>query len=162
MGGSSVPCPPDPNDPCKSLADKINELINAVRQNVRSGTKGLKQRFDEQIHGTNGPGTPEWENHDNEITRQQRAVRDRLNDFNSQNCGDKVPLPADAWEWATKPAPSPGQWVPPAASPSMSSDPSFMKRMEEATGLTGAALILYLIVSEGSRLFPPRNLVPVP
>lgn len=28
--------------------------------------------------------------------------------------------------------------------------------------LTGTALILYLIVSEGSRLFPPRNLIPIP
>lgn len=33
---------------------------------------------------------------------------------------------------------------------------------EEVTGLTGTALVLYLLVSEGSRLFPPRNLVPVP
>ena len=30
------------------------------------------------------------------------------------------------------------------------------------TGLTGAALIAYLILSEGSRLFPPRNLIPIP
>ncbi|WP_341021731.1 RHS repeat-associated core domain-containing protein [Brevundimonas diminuta] len=29
-------------------------------------------------------------------------------------------------------------------------------------GLTGAALVLYLIISEGSRLFPPRNLIPIP
>lgn len=41
-------------------------------------------------------------------------------------------------------------------------DPDFMERMSQITGLTGAALILYLIVSEGSRLFPPRNLVPIP
>jgi Domain of unknown function (DUF4157)/Novel toxin 16 len=41
-------------------------------------------------------------------------------------------------------------------------DKSFMDRMAEITGLTGTALIAYLIVSEGSRLFPPRNLVPVP
>jgi RHS repeat-associated protein len=32
----------------------------------------------------------------------------------------------------------------------------------KATGLTGLALTIYIIVSEGSRLFPPRNLVPVP
>jgi RHS repeat-associated protein len=37
-----------------------------------------------------------------------------------------------------------------------------LKYWETVTGLTGAALILYLIVSEGSRLYPPRNLVPVP
>lgn len=41
-------------------------------------------------------------------------------------------------------------------------DKGFMKKMEEITGLTGAALIIYLIISEGSRLFPPRNLVPIP
>ncbi|WP_218082521.1 eCIS core domain-containing protein [Anthocerotibacter panamensis] len=39
---------------------------------------------------------------------------------------------------------------------------SFLERMSQITGLTGAALITYLIVSEGSRLFPPRNLIPVP
>jgi hypothetical protein len=38
----------------------------------------------------------------------------------------------------------------------------FLKKMEILTGLTGAALILYLIISEGSRLFPPRNLIPIP
>jgi hypothetical protein len=36
------------------------------------------------------------------------------------------------------------------------------KYWEETTGMTGAALLIYLIVSEGSRLFPPRNLLPVP
>jgi hypothetical protein len=40
--------------------------------------------------------------------------------------------------------------------------PGFMRTMQQLTGLTGAALIAYIIVSEGSRLFPPRNLVPVP
>jgi hypothetical protein len=34
---------------------------------------------------------------------------------------------------------------------------------EEITGLTGLALVTYLLLSEGSRvLYPPRNLVPVP
>jgi hypothetical protein len=34
---------------------------------------------------------------------------------------------------------------------------------EEVTGLTGLALVTYLLVSEGSRvLYPPRNFVPVP
>jgi RHS repeat-associated protein len=41
-------------------------------------------------------------------------------------------------------------------------DPDFMDKMSKITGLTGTALIIYLIVSEGTRLFPPRNLVPVP
>lgn len=38
----------------------------------------------------------------------------------------------------------------------------FMEMMERLTGLTGAALIIYIIISEGSRIFPPRNLVPIP
>lgn len=41
-------------------------------------------------------------------------------------------------------------------------DRGFMERMSAITGLTGTALIIYLIVSEGSRVFPPRNLIPVP
>ena len=48
----------------------------------------------------------------------------------------------------------------PQPQPEMSSD--FLKKMSAITGLTGAALITYLIISEGSRLFPPRNLIPVP
>ncbi|MEZ0609350.1 hypothetical protein ACAW74_12575 [Fibrella sp. WM1] len=41
-------------------------------------------------------------------------------------------------------------------------DPNFIRKMEQLTGLTGAALLIYLIISEGSRLFPPRNLIPIP
>ncbi|MCU0647588.1 MAG: DUF4150 domain-containing protein [Gemmatimonadaceae bacterium] len=36
-----------------------------------------------------------------------------------------------------------------------------LKYWEQVTGLTGIALILLLIVWQGSRLFPPRNLVPI-
>ena len=39
---------------------------------------------------------------------------------------------------------------------------SIKQKVSNVTGLTGAALTLYLIVSEGSRLFPPRNLIPIP
>jgi len=39
---------------------------------------------------------------------------------------------------------------------------NFRDKVSEITGLTGGALTIYLILSEGSRLFPPRNLVPVP
>jgi len=50
----------------------------------------------------------------------------------------------------------------PESTPEQRRDPEFMRRMAEITGLTGTALIIYLIISEGSRLFPPRNLIPVP
>lgn len=39
---------------------------------------------------------------------------------------------------------------------------SLREKIAAITGLTGTALTIYLIISEGSRLFPPRNLVPVP
>lgn len=51
---------------------------------------------------------------------------------------------------------------PPNGSPVPSEDWFDRKYWEKVTGLTGTALIIYLIISEGSRLFPPRNLVPVP
>ena len=53
--------------------------------------------------------------------------------------------------------------VPVAVPPPTPSDNYFDRRFwERTTGLTGGALIGYLIISEGSRLYPPRNLVPVP
>ena len=128
------------------------------------GTHGLKHRFREQVEGRNGPGTPEWDTHDQAIRDQQRGLRDRLNESNSQNCGDRVPLPAEAWKWATQPAPQPSEWKGSAQESAQraSKSPVDLKYWQEVTGLTGAALILYLIISEGSWLFPARNLVPVP
>ncbi|GAB4035450.1 FG-GAP-like repeat-containing protein [Spirosoma jeollabukense] len=41
-------------------------------------------------------------------------------------------------------------------------DPGMINRIGEAVGLSGTALTIYLIISEGSRLFPPRNLIPIP
>jgi len=35
-------------------------------------------------------------------------------------------------------------------------------QLGQITGLSGAALVTYVVISEGSRLFPLRNLVPVP
>jgi hypothetical protein len=37
-----------------------------------------------------------------------------------------------------------------------------MQEMQAITGLTGTALIIYIIISEGSRVFPPRNAIPIP
>jgi hypothetical protein len=59
-----------------------------------------------------------------------------------------------------QPVPVPAQQPSTARQPQSNQD--FMQRMAKLTGLTGTALIIYLIFSEGSRLFPPRNLVPVP
>ena len=173
MSTAVQPCPLPPDDPCAKLAQEINELINRNKKLFgNSGRHGLKYRFQEQIEGANGPpgsgvGNPEiWETHDKAIKEQQVGLKRRLDKFDKNNCGDKVPIPSDALSWATRPAPKPSEWTGPAGeqpAKSAAADPDLMKKMEEITGLSGAALIVYLILSEGSRvLFPPRNLVPVP
>ena len=37
-----------------------------------------------------------------------------------------------------------------------------VQKIQTATGFTGIALWIYIVVSEGSRLYPPRNFVPIP
>ena len=66
-----------------------------------------------------------------------------------------IPLPVPVPQ--TSPAPEPeGQLQPVGGVLSW-------QYWEEVTGLTGLALVTYLLVSEGSRvLYPPRNFVPVP
>jgi len=39
---------------------------------------------------------------------------------------------------------------------------SFTDQISNATGLTGVALAVYIVVSEGSRIIPARNIIPVP
>jgi RHS repeat-associated protein len=65
-----------------------------------------------------------------------------------------IPVPKDK-----EPDPIP---VPTPSTAPVSERNSFRDKISKATGLTGAALTIYLIISEGSRLFPPRNLVPIP
>jgi RHS repeat-associated protein len=60
-----------------------------------------------------------------------------------------------------KPKPKPAPEPVPPPEPTSPAD-QLVDDISKATGLTGAALTTYIIISEGSRLFPPRNLVPVP
>lgn len=50
----------------------------------------------------------------------------------------------------------------PVTNPLPEPDEDFMQMMERITGLTGVALIIYIIISEGSRLIPVRNAIPIP
>jgi len=164
-GGAVLSCgePPGEEDICQRLAREIEEMVNRDKRACNNGgTHGLRHRFREQIEGANGPGTSEWENHDQAIKNQQRGLRDRLNDYDANNCGSRIPIPQDAWSWATRPAPAPEQWRGPAERSVTEPGLFDLEYWRRVTGLTGIALVLYLIVSEGSRLFPPRNLVPVP
>lgn len=88
-------------------------------------------------------------------------------DRNKQKRGKKLPntsksivLPEEEFR-AVRPLP---ELVEPkiAANEGVHFGEDFIKKMEAITGLAGTALIIYLIISEGSRLFPPRNLIPIP
>jgi hypothetical protein len=85
------------------------------------------------------------ENIVNAMNRVERALR-RI----AQDCKDDYDPPCKKPKQDPIPVPIPAP------------NPDFMKRMSQITGLTGGALVTYIIISEGSRLFPPRNLVPVP
>ena len=80
--------------------------------------------------------------------RDARAAQANCMAIYNSKCRQSEPVP--------EPVPQPER------QPEQRFDQSFLDRMAQITGLTGAALITYLIISEGSRLFPPRNLIPVP
>lgn len=150
---------PEPDDPCERIRAKIRQLVFQTKEEC--GIRGLRERIMDQIYGANGPGTPEWDGHDIAITQLKNQIRKLMEDFSKNNCGGGSPIGADAKQWLNRPNPKPAEWK---GSPPASSNRSILdwEYWEEATGLTGAALALYLLISEGSRLFPPRNLVPVP
>jgi hypothetical protein len=138
-------CPDDKKDECeKKLADMLND-IQAVRGDRASGFKGLAQRF-RQL----GRQLPDKvrQGYIEQFKNRQKSLQEKIEDYINSGCGDPPPL---VTEWANKEVPAP---PPPKA--------DFIQSMSDITGLTGGALATYLIISEGSRLFPPRNLVPVP
>lgn len=100
---------------------------------------------------------------------------DRVVELSPQACPcglplEPVPVPVPVFVPEPEPAPEPKPQLPvpvPVPVAALAPEPNWFERnlehIKTATGLTGTALVIYLIVSEGSRiLFPPRNLVPVP
>jgi RHS repeat-associated protein len=104
----NIPSPQSDNqEHCDALRKLINDIINRVK-GPEGGLKGLRYRYIEQVNGKYGPGTRKWETHEREFTKQQRKLREVLDDWNMSNCG---PPPPGARKWATKSAPSPKQWI---------------------------------------------------
>ena len=114
----------------------------------------------DQIYGPNGPGTKKWDGHDIAITQIKNEISKLMKDFADNQCGGPSPIGVDAKQWVNRPNPTPAEWKGPRTAHQRSIWE--WEYWEEVTGLTGTALVLYLLISEGSRLFPPRNLVPVP
>lgn len=138
--GATDPTGLMPVDPaqCRRLLEKINNLIKKINQ--REGE--LKE---------NVLNLPESCPGDDILSSLSKRGHRRLINIDK---ADLARRQAEYLAYCSNKPPS-GQPVP--------GDSYFdRKYWERVTGLTGVALTLYLIVSEGSRLFPPRNFVPIP
>jgi hypothetical protein len=151
---------PDPEDKCERLRAQIRRIIFQTKEEC--GTRGLKERIMDQIYGANGPGAPGRIGHHIAIENMQNQLTKLMKDFSDNQCGDKTPIGNDAKQWMNRPNPAPSEWKGPAKAVPVQHSIFDWKYWKQVTGLSGVALGLYLIVSEGSRLFPPRNLVPIP
>jgi RHS repeat-associated protein len=91
------------------LTAKIKRYIYGSKDN-----KGIIQRVNEQITGKYDPGTVEWDNHNDQITGRQNSLRDLLNKWNTDDCGDGGPPDVpNAWNWATRGAVKPEEYIGP-------------------------------------------------
>lgn len=151
MSNAIQSCPladPPPLDPCEALRKKIGELIHRnKREQGGDGTHGLIHRFPEQIDGQNGPGTTSWDNHEQEIKNQQKALRKKLREWRKNRCG---PPPPGAWHWATRPVPRPSQWK--------GGEDAARKTLETAgkvVAVGGAAYLAYRVIRFLPSLLPP-------
>lgn len=147
-----------PDDICKWLRDQIHKKV--LQQKSQTGVRGLKERIMDQVYGSNGPGSPSWQTHDDEITNNRDNIRKYVDEHRDRGCGDRFPISQGVKDWLKVPNPKPQEWK----GPVVKIEPARFswEWWEATTGLTGAALVVYLIVFEGSRLFPPRNAIPVP
>lgn len=124
------------NDDCSSIWENIEANAECIRARSRINAKCFRG-------GNSG-----------HIEAVAAAVNSLINCWAvyDRKCSRKTPPPVPV------PVPEPVR----ETRPKPVVDKSFMERMAAITGLTGAALVAYLIISEGSRLFPPRNLLPIP
>src|SRR5215213_9945189 len=126
---------------CRRLLERINNLIKKIKE--REGELDENpQNLPEACPGDNKKPSLSRRGHRKLINMDKADLARRQAEYLAY-CSNRPPrVPV------TAPAPEDNYFD--------------LKYWETVTGLTGAALILYLIISEGSRLYPPRNLVPVP
>jgi hypothetical protein len=143
---------------CECLAEKIEELLNNTTTH-NSGTKGLKQLFQEQTQkGAAGPGTGVWNEHQQKFSRQQQNLRDHLDEYDSRNCGGGggSPVPADARRWANRPLPTASDWGVnnPTSTPYTGLTGSAAGDAAAAVGAVGVGYAAYRVVRMIPSLFP--------
>jgi WXG100 family type VII secretion target len=151
MASLGIPAPAGP-PPIPVPGDSTNGWKwNPNPQNSRGGSWGPKEPIPGQGQPS-GSWDPEghWDVDDGKGRRQRYDEKGQpISPEEAHGKKEKSEEEPDGKEEKSEPAKF-----------EISSD--LLKKAEVITGLTGAALITYLIISEGSRLFPPRNLIPIP
>ncbi len=130
---------------CEELLDAINEARNELTKRYQDMREDKNNLYPDNV----GPDGTTWKGHKDQYDGWQRRLRKLLDQFLKGPCDPNM-IPYDAWKSATTNAPS---------QPAPKFD---IQSISDATGLSGAALAAYLIISEGSRIvFPARNFAPV-
>lgn len=151
---------PEPDDICERIHNAIMKLV--FQKKSECGERGLIERIMDQIYGMNGPGTSIWEGHVQQISQLKTQIKKLLKDFGDNNCGGRTPIGVDVKYWINRKNPTPDEWKGPAQQVPTKREIFEWEYWKELTGLSGAALVIYILVSEGSRIVPVRNLIPVP
>lgn len=138
-GGGPTALPPPPTD-CNELAKQIKKFLNSLQRRARQIMQNLGN-----LEG------PSLDIYTNRFQEEQQGLRNRLDEWNTGNCGGPGPtaqIPENAWKWATDPPPPPG--ISPTADRS--------QLVQVATGVAvtiGVAYVLYRIVRMVPSLAPP-------
>lgn len=142
-----------PTDDCPILLMKMENIVASLQERVEEMKPYSKtgQPY-EKTGDKNG-----WLGHVQQINQQYTMLLNCQAYYlmHEPPCCDAQPIP----DYYPYPLP---EWKPEPYEEPSSKSVFDWKYWEELTGLTGTALLLYLLLSEGSRLFPPRNVVPVP
>ncbi len=164
--------PQQHDDPCDKIVKRVADKLRLVAKRARELQQDFRdlvprglitnQDVEDYISRLNDARDASRirrvrsvEAHEESFRQAQNPLRRAVNDFDNNDCGNKgYQLPEGSRELATS-AP-PGRTRPIPGSGATLIDNSLV-------ALPVAGIILYYIVSEGSRVaFPPRNLVPVP
>jgi len=168
----------------RKCRDNVCECLSAYFDKLNGGGDGMADRF-ARMMDENAVRTG-IETHAQQIDGRQRALKLAKKIYDDQGCGDPgapahTSISEEALRNMGRPIPTAEDWEEEHGRPMPEGDyqPGQHKSVqapedepgnsildweywEELTGLTGAALVAYVIISEGSRLFPPRNAIPIP
>jgi hypothetical protein len=142
---------------CDALVDMIDKILNNKKGTGSppwNSIRGVKERYFDQINGSMLPGSKGWADHEDQFNGVQKQLRDYLQ-AHEDHCRGGPPAPADALEWATKPAPTSADYRGPAPAPAPAPSSSSSSINWGAVGVVvvGGIIVLGLI-------FAPEITVP--